>query len=130
MKKIKRSTFAIAPLLLLYSLTASTQTLPPHEPFAFKLSEDKIQVDRSAEQSLTLTIEKAKSATKSKVVLKVSATLPAGMSVKFSTNDTVFYSSIITVVTTDQTPPGSYPLTITCTIGSKSKSTLLTVEVK
>src|SRR5271154_5609545 len=120
MKMIK---YVAAPLFLLLAFRASGQSLqlPPHEPFAFKLSADKLQLSRGAEQSINLNVVKSNSNTKGKVKLAVVSSLPPGLTVKFSVNNEVLYASVVSVSTTDQTAPGTYSIIISCTIGSKSK---------
>lgn len=100
---------------------------PPTPDFSLSASPSSQSVTQGASASYTVTINRTGGFTGS-VDLSVSG-LPANTTASFSPNPAGGTSSALSITTGASTPTGSYPLTVTGTSGTLSRTTSVTLVV-
>jgi hypothetical protein len=120
-------------LVIIAALFASNQVFAqsvsiPDKEFSTKLSKETIELKSTDAQKLEVMILKSKSYQKGKVQMKVSSTLPIGLTVVFSPEKGNFEMSEVTI-TTNGVAAGEYTLILGATVNYKHKGSILKLKV-
>ena len=128
MKKTSLITF-----VLVFAVTASTlaqEKITPRTEFTIELSSSVLEIQPGQSSDITISLNRSKTYSKSKAVLRLSSGLPQGVTVAFEPAEGVLERSVAKIVVAEDTKPGNYKIVVNSTLQNKSKGVILNLIIK
>ncbi len=119
----------LAVLAIAVSTTQAQEKQIPRNEFTVELSETSVEVAAGQSQTVTLSLIRSKSFSKSKAAVGLSSGLPPGVSVTFEPANGMIDESVAKISIANGTAAGSYSIIINTTMQGKSKGAALKVVV-
>jgi uncharacterized membrane protein len=127
MKKLLLFAFVLAAASVNYGY--AQEKAAPRTDFSVSLSENVITIKPGETKSLTVTILKSKSFSRSDVKLGLSSSLPEGLTVAYEPAEGKFESSVATFTASADAKAGEFQVVLKTTMNNKTKGSIVKVVI-
>ncbi|MFN3841088.1 MAG: hypothetical protein ACK4RF_10320 [Cyclobacteriaceae bacterium] len=117
-------------LLAFIVVTESPAQTAPRTEYTIQVSEPVLAVKAGETSSLTINLAKSKSFSRYKAELRLTSSLPEGISARFEPATGLFDVSTLYITASNEVKPGHYPLVVRCEMGRKLKAIQVTLQIE
>lgn len=121
--------FLTLALLFWFNASVAQSAKTPQKDFVVSLPINSVEMSSSDSKQIAFSILRSKGFTKSKSLMSVASNLPTGLTVRFEPVEGNFETGEV-IVTTQDTPLGSYNIILNATLSNKKKGSILTILVQ